>query len=430
MEQTNPKTVLLFGEGVTAAHVIRPLALARKFDHQQVRAVLACPERFRPMALQAGVEWRPLRSISTQVFTERLTRGTPLYTLEELRGYVQEDLRLIAGVRPDAIVGDFRISLGISAELCGVPHFTLSNAHWSPSARLPLPIPDHSMIRWIGERNWGRVFRATAPLFLQWQAKAFNRLRRAYGLTPVGGRGAPEVYTKGNRVLHLDSPALYPEVQIEEHERFIGPVLWAPDSRQPDWWDTMPSTRPCVFMSAGSSGHGQAMRQAIRALGDANSTLMVATAGRFDHAELPASVYSADFIPGMQAAERADAVVCNGGSGLVYQALANGKPILGIPTNMDQYYVMEAVVRQGAGRLLRSGAMKPERVRHEVSLLLNDPSYRESAERLKSDIAAADPGKALESEILSAGPTETQRDFVLERMPCQNRGFRASLDPT
>ena len=47
-----------------------------------------------------------------------------------------DDLELIRRIEPDVVVGDFRLSLAVSAPMAGVPYIALANAYWSPFAVL------------------------------------------------------------------------------------------------------------------------------------------------------------------------------------------------------------------------------------------------------------------------------------------------------
>ena len=417
---------LFVGEAVTAAHVIRPLGLAREMDRSRYDTVMACDRRCKGMVEAENVAWRELPSIANDVFTKRLMQGTPLYTLAELDAYVRDDLKLIGDVRPDVIVGDFRISMSLAAKWSGIPYWALSNAHWSPAARLPMPTPDHTLIGLLGVQGWRCLLKATLPFFLAWQARAYNKLCRRYGIEPVRGQGAPEVYTRGARTLYLDMASLYPEIEFGANETCIGPVLWAPCPALPAWWDLIPQDKPVAFMSAGSSGSVSAMRQAITAVAGMGYTVLAATAGKMKAAELPSGVYAANFLPGLQAAARSDLVVCNGGSGLVYQALAHGKPVLGIPTNMDQWYVMEAVGRQGAGAILRTNAVSERLVRQTVTDLLENTDYRVAAQRMARELAARNPAEQLQRMIRATLENGSERgpSNAPVRMPDRTRWSR------
>ena len=49
-------------------------------------------------------------------FLAALAAGRPVYHAETLRSYVRDDLSLLESVDPDIVVGDFRLSLAVSAE--------------------------------------------------------------------------------------------------------------------------------------------------------------------------------------------------------------------------------------------------------------------------------------------------------------------------
>lgn len=64
-----------------------------------------------------------------------LARGAPVFTAKVLEGYVEQELALMDQLRPDVVVGDFRLSLRISASLRRIPYVNVTNAYWSLYAR-------------------------------------------------------------------------------------------------------------------------------------------------------------------------------------------------------------------------------------------------------------------------------------------------------
>ena len=97
---------------------------------------------------------------------------------------------------------------------------------------------------------------------------------------------------------------------------------------------------------------------------------------------IPDNVFMADYLPGTEAAARAQLVVCNGGSLTCQQALAAGVPILGIASNMDQFLNMNALDKAGAGRLLRADRLDVTAVRNTARALLAELNYTTNARRL------------------------------------------------
>lgn len=352
------RRVLFFGEGVTLAHVGRPFALARALGSERFEAVVACPARYHGLA-PAGLRLLPLESQSPEEFNARLADGRRLYTEARLERYVAEDLRLIEEVRPDVVVGDFRLSLPASARAAGVPYVSISNAYWDPERPWrPKPPPLSGLRRmppWAGRA----VFRAVWPGLMRWHAAPIARVLARHGVD-IGG-DPRRAFTEADLALYADFPSLHPYVRASDGRGFLGPLTWEPDVALPDWWDRVPDDRPIAYCTLGSSGDTQALGRAVTALLQANFAVLASTAGR---AKLQTSerLLVADYLPGGAACARGAVVVCNGGSPTTNQALAAGRPVLGICSNVDQLLNMQAVEAAGAGVSLRSDLATPRRL--------------------------------------------------------------------
>lgn len=374
------RRILFCADAVTLAHVARPLLLARALDATRYDIHFACAESYQSFLGQHDFHYWPLHSIPSAQFLQALATGARFHTEKTLTAYIDEDLSLLAQIRPDVVVGDMRLSLSISAARAGVTYATITNAHWSPYAvRDGYPLPEHPLTRLLGVAATRRLFGLIQPLVFAHHARPFNVLRRRYGLPPLGG--LPQTYTQGDYTLYADVPELAPTANLPDHHRYIGPVVWSPDIAPPPWWDEV-AEQPCIYVTLGSSGQVELLPTVVAALAALPVTLLVATAGRLPVAGLPASVRVAEYLPGSEAARRARLVICNGGSATVYQALAEGTPVLGIASNMDQHLTMTAVERAGVGRLLRAGQVTPARVVQTVRALLEQTSYQEQAQRL------------------------------------------------
>lgn len=386
------RRILFFAEAVTLAHVARPLQLAGALDTGHYTLRIACAERFAPARrdLGAGLDIVPLASITPDAFMEALRRGTPVYDAGQLERYVADDLAAIDAFRPDLVVGDFRLSLSVSARLRGVPYVNLVNAAWSPYALPePLPIPEHVTVRLFGPRLAARVFNRIAPWVFRAHAGPLNRVRRRHGLAALPDLRA--AYCDGDEVLYPDAPDFVRCRPLPANHRFIGPLVWSPSFPWPAQWQQLSVDRPWVYVTVGSSGSVDALPIVLDALAGMPVGGMLATAGR----ELPAlgrapNVLTTDFLPGSEAARRARAVICSGGSATAYQALAEGTPIVGIAANLDQYLTMRDVERTGAGICLRSDALSVPVVRAAVQRVLDEPRFQNAARELAGHFRAWD----------------------------------------
>lgn len=386
------KRILLVAEAVTLAHVARPFVLARSLDNNRFEVHLACAKRYEFFLKDADLTYWPVQSIPGEQFLNALAKGAPLYDYSTLARYVEEELRLLEAVEPDIVVGDFRLSLSVSAPLSEIPYAAVANAHWSPYAVGRFPLPEHPMVRMIGAPIANAVYQIVQPVLLPaifaYHARAMNRLRRRYGLTPLGD--LRHVYTYGDYTLYPDVPGLVPTFELPPNHHYIGPVLWSPDVMPPPWWDKMPIDRPRVYVTLGSSGQVDVLPMVIEALAEMPVSFLLATAGRIALTSLPDNVWAWDYLPGTEAVQRSALVISNGGSATVYQTLAEGVPVLGIASNMDQYLTMGYVQRAGAGLLLRAGQATKRSVRQAIEKLLSHKKYQSAAKRVAEEFALYD----------------------------------------
>jgi len=387
--QPGKTRILFIAEAVTLAHVARPVTLAQALDPQHFDVHLAHHPRYRELLGALNLTEHEIYSIPPQQFIQALASGKPLYDDATLRAYVEEDLQLLAAVQPDIVVGDFRLSLAVSAEMTGVPYVALSNAYWSPYCQQRYTVPELPMTRVLGPTIGQMVFSLARPWVFALHCLPMHRLRRRYGLTSLGF-DLREVYTRADYTLYADIPDLYRMQNRPRHHRFIGPVVWSPRFPHPPWWQEVPQGRPIVYVTLGSSGQASLLPELIAALGQLNVTALVSTAGAPLPPVVPGNVFVAAYLPGEQAVKMASLVICNGGSPSTHQALVHSVPVIGVAGNLDQYLNMTAIESTGAGRGLRAGTCRAGELVEVVSLMLADASCREAARELAVRLARYD----------------------------------------
>jgi len=385
------KKILFFAEAVTLAHMARPAVLAGLLDEGEFEVVLARDPRYESLFPDLTIRQEDLMSIPSATFLEALARGKPLYSAEVLEKYVEDDLRLIDQEKPDVVVGDFRLSLSVSSRLRDVPYVAIANAYWSPYARPHYVIPEHPMTRLLWVPIADALFRAIRPAAFAMHSLPLNRVRRRHSLSFLG-LNLNRVYTDADYVLYADVPQLATMAALPDSHRFIGPVLWSPEHRYPDWWGAMDGRLPTVYLTLGSSGRSDLLPTILDALRDMPVQTLVSTAGLAGGLAAAPNLFIADFLPGDAASRRASLVICNGGSLTTYQALAYGKPILGIAGNLDQHLNMGDIEQFGAGIRLRTDRLNPDGVRLAVQSLLKEQVYSHSAGLLQKQIGEFDAG--------------------------------------
>ena len=127
----------------------------------------------------------------------------------------------------------------------------------------------------------------------------------------------------------------------------------------------------------------------IEAVRDEDIALIVTVGRHNDPASLgpqPDNVLVHQYIPQGVLLPRCDAVITHGGSGTTLGALAFGVPLLVLPQGADQYSNAERIVAAGAGLQLLKDELSVDAVRDSVRTVLDDASYRRSAERIQTEI--------------------------------------------
>jgi len=399
------RRVLFVAESVTLSQVVRLLVLARSLDRARWDVHFAAGAFDELCFGGAAVTRHPLPTEPAARVLRRVSWGRRPYERRTLRRYVASELALFERVRPDVVVGDFRLSLPVSTAVARVPHLALVNAYWSPFAvRERWPVPDHPVLAWLGQSTVERHFETVLPWMLRHFAAPLNAVRAEYGLPPVGG--LLEMLTAGDRTLYPDVPALVPLRDAPATHAYLGPLVWSPTAAMPAAARPAAAGRPWVYVTLGSSGDVRVLPAVLAALSALPVRVLVATAERRAVPRAGPDVHVASYLPGDQAARLAAFVVCNGGSSTGYQALAEGTPVLGLPANLDQHLAMAAIERRGAGIGVRARGATPRDVRTAATMLLSDARYRDAARAVAAEFRAYDAATrfaAILHETLDAG---------------------------
>jgi hypothetical protein len=180
----------------------------------------------------------------------------------------------------------------------------------------------------------------------------------------------------------------------------------APRGALPAWWAG--TSGPLVYVSFGTVlGHmsfaGEVYRAVIDAVAGLDARVLVTTGNGFEPSRLrdvPANVHVEAWVDQADVMGEAGLVVCHGGSGTTYGALAAGLPLVVVPVFADQFANAAAVAGAGAGVQVRTGQdsqgrRRPvsrddaPRIRQAIETLLAESSYRDAARAVAAEMAAA-----------------------------------------
>ena len=400
---TNDGAPILFvAEAVTLAHVARSTVLGRGLAALGRSVVMAVDDRYAAVCPSEGWPTERIASLPTARFLEALRTGSPIHDRASFDAAIDDDLALLARVRPAVVVGDFRLSLGVSARLAGIPYINISNAYWSPYARPTWHVPALPWTRFVPGAVADRAFRAVRPIAFRIHASAMEAGRRARGVAGLG-RDLLRHYTDGDITLYADPPELVPLVDAPPTHRHLGAIAWSPSVALPAWWDAIDRRDGPIYVTLGSSGSAARLPAVLAGLARLGRPVVVATAGAPCPPSLPANVHVAPYLPGDIVAAQCQLVVSNGGSPTSQQALLHGVPVLALPSNLDQVLNSRYLCDAGVARSLRVERSSADRVEAAARSLLDDAGARERAAALAARLARHRPVAVLAEAIDALG---------------------------
>jgi UDP:flavonoid glycosyltransferase YjiC (YdhE family) len=131
--------------------------------------------------------------------------------------------------------------------------------------------------------------------------------------------------------------------------------------------------------------------------------LVVTTGPGFEPAllgSLPPAVRTAPFLPQAAVLPHCRAVVSHAGAGTMLGALCHGLPQLCLPQGTDQPSNTAALLPTGAALALHPDEITADAVAEALGRLLNEPSFRQAANRLRAEIERMPTAAAVLRELL------------------------------
>lgn len=122
------------------------------------------------------------------------------------------------------------------------------------------------------------------------------------------------------------------------------------DEGAPPSWPVGDGSRVFAYLDPGHRDFATV----LQALGRSGRSILVHAPGASERVRKsiagPRLSFSASAVRVADALDSADGVVCHGGHGLVSASLLAGRPVLAVPTHLEQYMLAERLAMLGAGR--------------------------------------------------------------------------------
>jgi len=249
------------------------------------------------------------------------------------------------------------------------------------------------------ELPWASVAPTTMELTRPLQAfpkvEAWLHERMADAWTAAGMPDKPphDLRFSPYLLIAFTGAALVGELPWPGNARLVGPALTRRPGGSDFPWDWLDPSRRHVLVTMGTlsadmaGGFYRRTVEALEPLGNRVQAVVVAPDGAV--VDPPEHILVRSKVPVLDLMPRLDAVVGHGGLNTVCEALAHAVPLVIAPIRGDQPINADQVAAAGAGIRLRFDGIRPEPLRDAVLAVLDEPSYRAAAARVRDSFEAA-----------------------------------------
>ncbi len=207
-------------------------------------------------------------------------------------------------------------------------------------------------------------------------------------------------------VLHASDQVFdFDHGSLPENHRYVGPLIWEPESSLPPYLEDPGDPWVLVTLSSQLQDDAGVARSAMDGLGMLPLRVLVTTGGSQPPEELgplPANARAEDYVSHTAALARSVALVSHAGHGSVMKALWYGVPMVLVPWGRDQPGVAARAERLGVATVIPRGDLSADAVAAAVQEVTTNPAHREAALRHSARLRLTDP-VAVACEALEVG---------------------------
>lgn len=405
---TTLKPILVFSEGISMAHVVRPLVLASALKKRGYNVVVACPDFRKSYFQNADLQTISLPIGDPGAIYKRIREGQRMFGNDNL--FVDEDLKLIDSVKPCLICADFRVTALLIAEKLSIPAISISSSTCHPGFDRGGTIPDaqakpHWMPLGVLDFAFSHLPRFVMDKIIDHHTEPLHQLSDQLAV-----RQYPSFYDYlclGDLCILVDHPEIMPVNNLRPSDIFYGPMLWHPQSSTNassgnDDYSSLKRGIKTVYISLGT--------QDSLSLDFLNETLSQLLANNFQvvlsrgHRAANISVehpllHVFDFVDEEALSPLVDLVIYHGGSLTSYHWLSKAIPMIALPGFSDPHYYALAIKRLGVGNYFRPSRLKPTQLVKSIAELLSNPSTQVYSKKAQHIISAYDNSAQVMSRI-------------------------------
>ncbi len=296
-----------------------------------------------------------------------------------LEAAFKAQVQAIELLKPAAILGDAVPTLRMAADKTGVPLISIVNGYMSKyfagHRALSVTHSAYPLVKKLPPKIGVLLTEQGEALGFRTVHKPFKALRRKWHL-PEKKYYPDEL--EGDYTLIPDMLSLFPQKKLPVNYKVIAPLFYTGNEEESE---LLPDERKTIFVSMGSTGAWQSM---VVLNDPVFARYRIITAGDTQGFLNAPHILSVPFGDAAILFPQTDLVICHGGNGTIYQALAFGLPVLCHPAHFEQEWNVAAIEREGLGKNI-AGINEPAMLLAVIEKWLaakNSPLLREYQDRI------------------------------------------------
>lgn len=246
--------------------------------------------------------------------------------------------------------------------------------------------------------------------------KYFDEILDKVGVSIPGGFHDNVISRMPDVFLQFGTEAF--ELPVEESQGnvvYVGPVLPKKKAGVPpnEWLSTRDRSRPLILVTQGTAANkdlNQLLQPSSEGLADENvDVLMTGGGASVNNLQAASNTHIESYVDYNEALPQTAVFVTNGGYNGVQQALSYGVPMIIAGTTEDKPRVGHRVEYSGVGINLKTATPTKEQVRDAVKEILSNPSYRERAQSIQTELSQMNSVQLIADQIdaaIAASKTE------------------------
>jgi len=259
-------------------------------------------------------------------------------------------VKVIKEYKPTLVIGDTSFTLKMAAEATEVQYLSILNAYstryYEFTRRLS---PKHwaaPLINWLPNVLLLPMVRVGEAWNFSLILKEFNKVRTKYKLQKT------TYYLEelsGNKNVLCDLPEIYPQKNLADNFKFIGPLFYNRDMPDSTILEKLNPNKSTILITMGSSKeweHFQFLNM------EEFSIYNVIVVGENKNVLHSPFLLKIPFLNFEEVLPKVDLVICHGGNGTLYHALFNKVPVICHQSHLEQTWNIQRIEEMGYGQSL------------------------------------------------------------------------------